>query len=200
MTNELEPGVGNPPEHAWEDALGEPERGVGVRMVREAADEEDGWWVSANGVQRPWRNVDGEWDPQHARLASGRRHCRNVAVCEDHNRVKLWARHLLVAAPRSDLEPTDEAARALRHLEQIIRPRRPRVVVDEDPREVPPRRGVDILGHHLQVDLDDVGAPLVEQPLERGAVVGAEAVGCPRPPAAPHADSPGETAPDAAVV
>ena len=130
--------------------------------MRKAPNEDDRRWIGSLGVERTTRNLDRERDAKDSGWPGGRLNRGQVPLGERDDCIEVPARRTLVAPPGGDFDPAGEAAGSPRRLEHVLGPGGRRVVVDKDSRHVPLRRGVNVLRHGLQVDLDDVRPPLVE--------------------------------------
>ena len=180
VTDQLQPRLGHHREDLGKDRLRQPERRVHVRRMAETSDEDDRRRSAPNRVEGPFGNVHRERDPRQDRTAGGRTDSIHVALGEDNDGAEPRPRSALVAPPGSRLKPAHQASRPARRVAKLVCPGRRGVVVDEHAGEPTPRDRLDVLRHHLEVDLDEIGPPLVEQALERVRVLAAAAVRRPR--------------------
>src|SRR5436190_23380657 len=88
-----------------------------------------------------------------------------VALGEDDHRIESTTGRPSVSFPDRNFEPAGEPLWPRGHLKQG--PQGRRIVVDEDRRDVSPRRSVDVLRHRLQVNFDYIRAPCIEEALQQ---------------------------------
>jgi hypothetical protein len=130
--------------------------------MTEAADEEHDARV-AFGIQRALRDFDCERNPNDRHAPRGRSKCGDVPFGKDDDGVQVAAGGSFVAAPGHELDPTRHASDSSALPNEVRRPCGAGVVVDEDASGARLGAAFRILGHHLEVELDDFRLPLLDR-------------------------------------